>query len=110
MVIDKKDLKKYTSKGYIQVESNEVNLEEEQFRKYIHLDVRYIQYIWDESNGKHDRIDKVFQLKHCTKDDFHDTEYEQNYFKLYEYLEFMCIDDPEDEILLYGTKDGLVNQ
>ena len=28
MVIDKKDLKKYTSKGYIQVESNEVNLEE----------------------------------------------------------------------------------
>jgi len=28
MVIDKKDLQKYTSKGYIQVESNEVNLEE----------------------------------------------------------------------------------
>ena len=76
MVIDKKDLKKYTSKGYIQVESNEVNLEEgkmkelhgyiakgmsaQQIAKKMNVDVKTIEALMkeevelDEKEIRHD--------------------------------------------------------
>ena len=77
------------------------------YRQYIHIRLLNHIYKYNADKGKHDVIEKIYDLERCQASNFEGSDFEKQYFDLYSKYDQYCIDQL-DEVFLQGTKESFL--